>query len=424
MSAAALPVPAPLETHRLQWLALGLTGALLGAGLWWNARIEDLGRLGPAGMARGEADWFFALRMPEVGPADADAATAAARVDAWLQALRREGFRPVRLAEALERVRRGEGLPEKSVAVLFDPGTRRTHEVLSPVLARHRWPAAWLTEGKALRRKDRRYVSLREARAMARSGWWDVGLKEARPERIALLGRPRDPLIVAPEGGLWADRDGKYALNAGDFQRVRRLNVNLAWSEQELLDRLMSEKPLTGPARLGLRRIQDMRWGVVEDLSKDDAGFELAAPADRRGDAVYWLGTRGVRDLRVDVQVDALMGELWLLLRSDEKSGESVRVAFTDGKVILEEERDGARNVVGVAAVAGLRQPASFAASVRLSGGRLEVWMGGHPVASADQLGVAGAPDAVARLMIYEKVLGAARAESVRLTAAPAGDDL
>jgi hypothetical protein len=414
----ALPAPRPAADHGPQWLAL-LLAVIVGSGWWWRSR-EDRFVHPPAPLAEGDARWFLTVRMPEVGPRESDAEWARDRVDEWLQALRKEGFTPARLSEADGRLRAGRGLPEKSVTILFDPGTRRTFEVLGPLLEARGWTGTWLTDGAALERKDRRYVSVRGVRDMVRSGWWDVGLTGADPTRLTLLSKESAPRILSVPGGpLWSLRDGKYAVNSGE-PRLHRLAANVSWSGQELADRLMSEVPLTGPARLGLRRIQDMRWGVVEAKSDpSDAGFELAAPADRRGDAVYWLGTRGVSDLRVDLRVEDLMGELWLLLRSDDKRGESVRVAFADRGVMLEEERDGQRSVVGAAPAPSLRQPAVFTATVRLSGDRIDVSIDGKPCVSARGLSPQGSPEGLVRLMIYEKVTGAARAGAIRLSARP-----
>jgi hypothetical protein len=419
--ASPLPTPSKPDNYALHWTAAVMAAAVLGGAPLWETRVERAGRVPPPAVAAGEARWFLTVRMPEVPVGEGAAENARRRVEEWLLALEREGFRPVRLSQAVKRLRAGEGLPEKSVALVFDPGYRSTYEALAPLLARRRWPATWVTDAPGLRAKDRRYVSLRDAREMSGSGWWDVGMKEKDPTRLTLLTREWGPVVLNGRGSaLWAGRDGKYALNGGDPRRLRRLNANMAWSGQELVDRLLSERPLTGPARLGLRQIQEMRWGMVEPLSEDgDPGFELKTHPDGRGAAVYWLGTRGVTDLRVDLTVKSLMGELWLLLRSDEKAGEAVRVAFADGAVAVEEERGGVQNLVGGGEADELGQPASFTATVKLAGDRVEVWVDGRLCASAADLAVGGSGDAVTRLMIYEKVTGVARAESVSIRAEP-----
>src|SRR5436309_3298425 len=84
------------------------------------------------------------------------------------------------LSEVSWRLNHGRGVPEKTVVLVFDPGHRQTYQIVKPILAQHHWPAVWLTNGSAMKRGHREYVTYHTAEKMRASGWWDVGYSDEK----------------------------------------------------------------------------------------------------------------------------------------------------------------------------------------------------------------------------------------------------
>ena len=56
------------------------------------------------------------------------------RFQAWLKVLADDGFQFRPLSETVALLKRGEGVPAKTLVLVFDPGYRHTYETLAPVL--------------------------------------------------------------------------------------------------------------------------------------------------------------------------------------------------------------------------------------------------------------------------------------------------
>lgn len=391
------------DDYTLHWVVVGVSAVLLGVFVWLRSQVPPIERAPAAPAAGYLADWFWIVRLPEVPVHAALTEVAQRRLHHWLDGLERAGFSPILLAPALERLSKGQRLPDNSIVLVFDPAYRHTVESMTPVLRQRRWPAVWLMPREPLRQADRRFLNPHASDALAREGLWE--------RRI----------VDAP---LWPAGGGKQALNQ-DGQALRQLNrldVNARWTRQELVNRLLAEAPLREPSWLTSRSIGPTRWGLVErqsQIAAESAGFSLRVPIDRRSARVSWLGTRGNRDVDLRLDVHSLTGELWIWLRSDEAAGESVRVAFTNGRAVLEQESSHAVRVITASAVPGLRQPGTFSASLRLEGSRIQVNVNGIRALSWDRLDLPQSAVGLTRLIVYDKVMGGGGAERIRISAAP-----
>jgi peptidoglycan/xylan/chitin deacetylase (PgdA/CDA1 family) len=98
-----------------------------------------------------------------------------ARLRRQLEALQREGFRPVTL-RTLARFYRGEGtLPAKSLLLTFEHGYLSTASAADPVLREARWPAVLFVMTERQERKDPFFVYWPLLTRMVDSGVWEIG---------------------------------------------------------------------------------------------------------------------------------------------------------------------------------------------------------------------------------------------------------
>ncbi len=162
------------------------------------------------------APQLLIVRVPEAAP------HLARTVDRWLEALDKAGFSVVPLSGALDRP-----MPERAVALVFEPAYRRTYRDLRPVLRRRGARVLWITDARALNGDPR----------FADPNHDDVAFFSVTPRAFTLTRG----------GGLgfvWAPRAGARALNVPlDPKALQRLDARPDWSGRELVERLERELP-------------------------------------------------------------------------------------------------------------------------------------------------------------------------------------
>ncbi len=406
MKATATTHPVQPDNFTPQWVLTFLLIGGISYGVWNYHKTRDIQIIPTPALALSPGDsanWFFVLRMPEVFDHKTQTEIAQKRLLHWLPALKQAGFQPIRLSEAQQRLREGQLLPDKSIVIAFDPGYRHTDEALTPIFDQLRWPVTWFSPRSALKEGNTHYLSQRRAEELQKQYGWDV--------------------VVYPDGqSPWVSGNGKAALNHSTSQAVlHRLNVDATWTKQELINRLLAERPLREPSYLSIREIRSQQWGMVIPVrdSPNEPAFKFELPVEKRGAWLSWPGTRGVNDLSLKMDVSALTGELWLILRSDNQLGQGLRIAFANGRVLVEEERNHQRSVLAWSAVPALRQPGSFTAEVELVGSRLAIVINGLARLTIPHLPAFTGQEGVIRAAIYDKITGAAQVGSVKILATP-----
>lgn len=418
--------------RRREW-ALFWTLVLVLALQYWARYYAPWGRL-PSPPGAPGTDWFLALRLPEYPNNDVGRAGLEARLEDWLGAMREHGFTPVYLTDALARQARGEDLPDKAVVLLFESSYRPTVENLAPILRKHRFPVFWLTDHDLLDQHDRRVISPHHRAQMRSSRKWDLGHFRTSTRTFTL----EDPGRAISDAGelrlAWAGTAGSLALNRrGDAPRLSYVNIGLAWTGRQLVERLYAEVPLRGRTPLTAARFfnkQNFGLPVYDPTAERMSRFNLVAPPHARSSWIEWRGAAGMRDLALELDVGLLVGELWVSFRSEGEAGHSVRVGFTEEAVVVESSRWGAeKRTASIPWAKRLRR--HLAARLELRGQRLRLVVAdgpARPEAIVRDVAVGPVPAArqgILELLVYGKIRGAAQARSVALTATPlTGDPL
>ncbi len=359
---------------------------------------------------------FYVIRMPAV-PMDEDLFIS--KAESWLLSLAAKGYHPMRLSDVSQRFKAGKGVPQKALILLFDPGYRQTFNAMAPLLAKYKFPAVWVTDNEAMNRHDRKFISQHVATAMKKSGLWDVAHYEGK----ALVVESNGPTIrIGEKSGTWREGAGRRAFNQGfPSGALNRLYVNWNWTDQQMVDRLDAEQSIPGGGYLSLKKIAGHNWGIMMPESKStDPHFSLKSPFDGRTANISWLGTRGIKNAQFNLDVQMLSGELWLLMRSDDETGESVDVCFVYGGILIGEHRNGQFHQLVSVPHAGLSRPASFSATIQLREQTIRVWINGQETATVATLTPSNSQEGIVRMTVYDKILGGAHAESIRLKMTPA----
>ena len=325
------------QTYYSQWIIIFLLTAAFVAFYWYQTHVyrSRPGRPSTANTPTG--NWFYVLRMPEM-QVQADRRSSRQQFSKWMDAMQQEGFHFFLLSDVLRRLNQGMALPEKSAVIVFDPGYRRTADTFMPVLKEKHIPGVWLTNGLAIEASDKRFVSRHLAQVMKASGQWDLGYY--KPVAGLTLETGDQRMLLLGHHSPWKPDAGRFALNRGiPVDALDRLNVNVKWTEEDLVHRLLVERPVQGPTILSLQQIQGRDWGIGLDMrATRDIRFTLRAPADKRSGSLYWLGTVGLNDVHLRMEVKSLVGEMRILLRSDPDAGEDVSIVFGRGKVSVDQD--------------------------------------------------------------------------------------
>jgi len=345
-----------------------------------------------------------------------------ARYGRWLEEFRRAGFSPMLLSEARDRLSRGAGLPEKTLVTIFEPGYRRTYDLLSPILRRLQWPAVWLSDGPAMERAQREFITYHTARLMIDSQWWDVGYSRPRGG-FEIHSRRHAPFMLGnAKTGPWSTIEGTFAVNHGPrMENLNVLNINPDWEPEELINRLRVELPATGPTYLTKGHIHNREWGLgfpAAGCDEKQARFDLVSPLGRRGTRLFWLSTKAAPNFKLRVEAASIIGEFQLHLRDDEAAGEELLLIYTESKLIIQELPKKTRQplFVGPHPVGPGHR---FTADILLSGRHLEVSYNGGAKWSTDALANPATDNGIVQVSILDKVRGIGRANSISLLFTP-----
>ena len=410
------------EDYRRQWALFALLIALVAAVYVFKTHVYRIHPLPPPAAQSQGGNWFYVLRMPEM-QIHADERSSRQQFSKWIVALQQEGFHFLLLSDVVRQLSQATALPEKTAVIVFDPGYWRTAETYVPLLKKMNVPAVWLTNGKALDLDDRHYISRHLAQTMEASGLWDIGLYtsdapltlKAHGHETILLGHPSP----------WKGDAGRYALNRGlTADAFDRLNVNPKWTEQDLLNRLLVERPLRATASLSLQQIQGRSWGIGRDVgAARDERFTLRAPADKRSGSIYWLGTLGENDAHLRIDMKSLVGEMRLLLRSDPSTGNGVSVIFGNGKVAVDQDRNFKTERLADVSCPDIVPRVPFTASLAMMGHQLALAVNNHPLLALDTLSRPISNQGMVRLVVQDSIKGVGEARSVRMIFTPLGRD-
>jgi hypothetical protein len=364
----------------------------------------------------GSSDWYFTVKLPEAPFSAAGAEDYKRTLAAWLAALQREGFHAMRLSDVRAHINNGIGLPDKTVVLMFEPGYANTFKMAAPILKWYRMPAVWITNAAAVKRSNRKYVSTFGIWCMRLSGLWDIGsydqpgILTIQTKNIGKLtfGTPARPVWVTP-GAM------TYALNQSkSLCMMNRLKISSSWSDRELISRLLNEVPVIGTSQLSARQIGDRVWGTsIPGTSFTNALLSFKAPLDKRAVSISWPGTRGLNDFDLQLEASSLIGEMWLLLRSNREKSENVRVGFTSGYLIIETEKQGKKERLATITLSSRKR--SFATTLSLHGDELKVLMDGNLMIDTHSIPTSSSKQAMLEMMIYNKIRGTASADGIRL---------
>jgi len=387
-------------SFKIYWAAFWVTTFFLAIALWHAAHVIPLPPEPPSFVQSGDAHWYFVVRLPEVPWDPQGTKLVQAKTAEWLRALTQEGFHPMLFSDITARFKQGIGVPDKALVIVFQPGYKHTYETLGPLLTHYKSPTVWLSDLTAMQKSDSRYVHNHRASLMVQSKWWDV---------------------IDSNSPLWASGTGRSALNwNAALDHVNRLNVNLQWSGQELVNQLLAEMPLQGRMQLTARPVRGRLTGILSAKLEDAANpFRLEAPLEKRSATVAWLGTKSSPNARIDFDVPSQVGDFVLALRSDTDIDEGVRLGYSDGTISIDERCQGQDKRLAAIPWRSQGPHGAIHGTLTLVGNRLELI---HPGAVPVQvtLNHADAPFAgIVRLTVYDKVRGAAFADSIRLVMTP-----
>ena len=383
---------------------------IMSAGFFQHPRIRAF-----YGKPRPEGIDFFMVCLPEaLVQYNQNEKAIQANLDSWLDALLKAGYHPMRMSDIIRIVESGGPLPPRTVALFFNPGYRRTCELALPVLARHACPATIFTNEAALKLSDRRYLSYHALRKLRFDRGWDYGFSDNADsfslEGVKEIGQAR-----------WSSSAGAMALNCwGAGGPFNFLTADPDWTAQEFVDRLNVETPLSGPAVLTKTMIRGHNWGMVSTASEGpDQGFNLNALPANRGIKLFWLATMGENNFALHAAVKALYGELWLQLRYDEKSGDSISLMLRGRELIVEEEQNH-----HIRRLARMAQPKSFnskpfAVDVTAEGERMSVAVNGGAPRILEGLRVRATGNSVMQIYLSDKMRGTAKVNGLALKLEP-----
>lgn len=361
-------------------------------------------------------DWFLILRLPELQYNRLGREMGEERLEQWLTALQGARYTPMFLSEALARTGSGAPLPEKTVVLLYQPALRQTIEGVYPLLARHRFPATLVTQSEGIDADDTRFLSRHRLDAFAEEGCFDMGFFGASSMTFTLRPSRRG---TAPQKELqlaWDPMAERNVLNAVAGSRtLNRLNVNLAWTGPQLLQRLAAEAPVRSMTHLTATRLLRRLWGTTAPA---DAPFDLQADEDYRAATVSWNGLKGRKNLRVDITAASIMDELWIYLRYDRAAERGLRVGFTPGYILVE-LADGGKKDRLLSLPWTAPQGRGFSAAITLAGTRLRIAAPGAPERTVELPDDATPKHALFAAAVFSKIRAVARAQGLNITATP-----
>ena len=377
-------------------------------------RLEP-SRLRPASPKAG-VGWYLILKLPELPYNAVGNAAGRRRLEQWLDALEGAGYTPIFLSEAVARAGRGSPFPEKAVVLLYQPAYRQTVLGVFPILARHHARATLVTDQQALASGDTRFISSHGLRALQDQGGFDLGFYGASTMTFTLQPSRRS---TAPQAELrldWNPLAERNVLNtSGEPRLLNRLSVSLSWTGPQLLKRLAAETPIRAKTRLTATRLFKKQWGTT---AAADAPFDMQSAADYRAATVTWNGLKGQKNLRVDIDAEEIMDELWVYLRYDRYADSGLRVGFIP-KHILVEQSAGRRKSRLLSIPWSAPPDGRLAATITLAGTRLRVEAPGAPDRTVDLADDLTPRQALFQAAVFSKIHAVAKAKALRIIATP-----
>jgi hypothetical protein len=369
----------------------------------------------------GESDSLLILHFPEMPTEEVGAAGTRVRVREWLEALLSQGYQPVRLSDALMRLKSRQSLPERAFAVVFSPGYRRTYDGLAPILTEYRCPASWITDRAFLAAGNQEYLSSHAVSAMRHDRFWEPGYFEASTTTFSLHPVHEDRWAGWAYRFPWSPGASRRALNRYvDLKGLHRLNLNLSWTGPQLVERLDAETPIRRPVLLtAKRRLGQMLGGYVEAASTSAAAaFDLETPPDVRSVPVAWQGVSGWNDVRMELSAASVVGDLWVYLRYDQDEEEGLQVGFTRSSIEVIWSNEG--RLQTLAAIPWTFTPdRPIKATISLAGSRLELDVNGVRRVVNGVPPIAQEDSGIAMLAVRSKLRGVARAGGVSVFLSP-----
>ena len=409
----------PREKFGRQWLIL-LSGILILAGLAWYAdRVPQ--RAAPV-IPPAQANWFLMLRMPAVtAQYESGIDTMRVRYGEWMDSLSQAGFKPLLMSDVMRRLRAGQGVPPRTVVLVFDPGFRRTYSIVGPILAQHGWPALWMTPEAEMDRGHREYVTYHQARQMTNSGWWDVGLVEKNGMVTLRSQNHPDQHIGTEQRKAWSAAAGGLALNEGSrFDSLERLNVISDWTAKDLVNRVRVEVPIESPMYLTLGQVQNLTWGITSSPeSAEEKHFDLATALHRRGTQVAWFGPRRHANFQIDAEAENLVGQLAFRLRWNELDETGIIVTVSNRDVLVESKGDAHTLQVRKLTRSGAGPHRPMKLMLALQGQTLAIGIDGRPPVMLDLPPKTPVRGGLTQLYLYDVLKGSARLDSMKLLYSP-----
>jgi hypothetical protein len=404
----------PRETYGRQWLVLLAIISIFTFLYVYATRLPSHTVPTPSSDAT-QARWFLLLRMPAItSQYESGIDTMQQRYGDWLQTLSDAGFRPILLSEALAKLNKGETIPANSVVLVFDPGFRRTFDLVSPILTRHGWSAVWMTPTQEMDRGHREYVTYHKARQMLGSGNWDVGYIRADGS-VSLRDRNKNDILLGKGGSPWAVTAGGLALNQG-ITTLQRLNVISDWTPADLLNRVRVEVPIDEPRYLTLGAVQNLEWGVT---STEPASMTLAAPLHRRGTQIAWFGARHRPDYALELSLERLTGNLALRLRWNDLRETGLIVRVTNKNIVIMNKEPHQTITLASLPHRGITAAHPLALHLHLQGSTLELTVKDQKPFSLTLPESAPKESGLFQAYLYDAIKGSARAENLTLRLTP-----
>jgi hypothetical protein len=368
-----------------------------------------------------KADWYLVLRMPAVtSQYESGIDTMKGRYGEWLNALSQAGFTPMKLSDVYRRMKSDEGIPRNTVVMVFDPGFRRTYEIVSPILTSHGWPAVWMTPKVEMDRGHREYLTFHQTSLMTDSGAWDVGFIQ-KDGSIVLQAQEGKEIRLGTRNTVWSETSGGLALNRGGaFQQMHRLTVNSDWLPSDLVNRVRAEVPIDRPMYLTQGAVQNLNWGTSTDPSSpNEKHFDVTLANHRRGTLLAWFGTSTHANFKIEAEAHSLVGRIALHLRWNEVAQSGIIVTASNRDVHIRYQARGTSRDVRTLTRSGLGPNRQMKLNLELNGQNLTVSVDGRPPVSLALPAEAPSGPGLVQMNVYDAIKGSARVDGLQLLYTP-----
>jgi len=164
------------------------------------------------------------------------------------------------------------------------------------------------------------------------------------------------------------------------------------------------------------------QWGVFKPGAQAEyKGFDMEADPERRGDSIVFNGALRSRDLKLELDIESLVGELWITMRADLDKGRCVRIGFMSDYLLVDQS-DGKTNRRAAALPWTPPADGRISALVSLKGNRVELSLPGQPTRTVELAPMREPKDKLYGLLtftVHGKIRGQGQAKGVRVVATP-----